>query len=233
MAAGGRGASARPGRPDVPVDEVRDYEKINGEVVRLLDEGHDRIRLTGVNRQRLLLLGLRGSWSASILVDGPAGPELGAEMDAPDLTVFSRGASDGAGRSLRSGRIVILGDAGDVTGYLQRGGTILVIGRSGSRSGLGMSGGNLILLGESGRLTGERQSGGYLLAADSVGPNAGYCRGGGLFDRGAERSDSGEISRLRSVFPNWPPRRSDPAVRVELERLILLLRRGRGRGEPS
>ena len=70
--------------PVIVVPEVRDYTKINAELTRLLDAGHRRVRLAGVDGQRLLARGLRGDWSAEVIVEGNAGPELAADLIAPN-----------------------------------------------------------------------------------------------------------------------------------------------------
>jgi glutamate synthase domain-containing protein 3 len=180
------GPASDPAGPTPPVvtlnvPEIRDYEVINKELRRLLDEGAPRIVLAGVEGQRLLGFGLSGNWPATIVIDGRAGPELAARLDASNLTIICRGdAADGAAGGLRAGRIVIEGDAGDGLGYAQAGGTILVKGNAGHRAGLMQAGGSLIVLGDVGRLAGDRQGGGLLVAhRGRVGPHAGKGRVGG------------------------------------------------------
>ena len=118
-------------------------------------------------------------------VEGHAGPELAAELDAPGLTVVCRGpVADGAARDLRAGRVIILGDAGDALAYSQRGGTVLVAGSSGHRAGLGLAGGSLVMLGQvgqAGRRASERR-------ADLGGRRAGSARTPG--EGGAEVGSS-------------------------------------------
>jgi glutamate synthase domain-containing protein 3 len=178
-ASDGAPAKPEPGAgATLAVPEIRDYELINKELTRLLGAGVRRVVLTGVEGQRLLGFRLRGDWSATIVVEGHAGPELAAEMDAPGLTVLCLGdAADAAGRGLVAGRLVVEGDAGDGLGYAQRGGTILVRGDVGHRAGLMQAGGSIVLLGKVGRLAGERQTGGLLVAqGDRLGPHAGRGR---------------------------------------------------------
>ncbi|HWE37665.1 MAG TPA: glutamate synthase [Isosphaeraceae bacterium] len=167
--------------PTVVVPEVREYTRINAEVARLLDLGATRVRLAGVEGQRLLLAGLAGPWSATVVVEGRAGPELAAGMDAPGLTVVCHGdALDGAGSNLKSGRLWVLGDAGDAVGYAQAGGAIVVAGAAGHRAGLNMNDGVLILSGAVGRLAGERQAGGRIFVKEGhAGPHLGHGRRGG------------------------------------------------------
>jgi glutamate synthase domain-containing protein 3 len=167
--------------PVLPVAEIRDYERINSQLAQMLDDGLHRIRLTGVDGQRLLVSGLKGNWSAVIDIEGDAGPELAAGLDAPNLVVLAHGSTaDGAGRNLRQGHVLILGDATEATGYRQAGGVIVVTGKSGNRGGLELSGGTLILAGPAGRLLGDRQTGGRIFAlAGAEGPHAGHARNGG------------------------------------------------------
>jgi glutamate synthase domain-containing protein 3 len=165
----------------LPVPEIRDYQRINVELTTLLDSGHRHIRLAGVEGQRLLVSGLRGAWDAIVEVEGQAGPELGAWLDAPGLTVFCRGgAGDGVGSGLTDGLIVVGGDAGAAVGYAMRGGAIVVAGATGPRAGLNQAGGALLLCGSVDRLAGERQSGGRLFAlADRLGPHVSRGQRGG------------------------------------------------------
>lgn len=171
--------------PTLPIPDIRDYERINAELVQWLDNGHAHVRLAGAEGQRLLVAGLVGAWSAVVEVEGRAGPELAAGMDAPGLTVVCRGpAADGAARSLRAGRVLILGNAGPSIGYAQAGGVILAARGVGPRAGLNQKGGVLILLGPVGQLAGERQSGGVVFAhVDRLGPHASRGQRGGRFIR--------------------------------------------------
>ena len=126
-------------------------------------------------------LASRAAGSATIEVDGNAGPELAAELNAPGLTVVCRGsAADGAGRGLQAGKLLVLGHAGVALGYFQKGGLIVAAGDAGARAGLCQSGGELVLLGACGPLTGERQAAGRLfLDKDLAGPHLGHGRRGG------------------------------------------------------
>ena len=169
------------GVPSLSVPEIRDYEKLNAELVVLLDQGHGRVRLDGAEGQRLLGAGLRGGWNAVVEVEGRAGPELGFGLDAPGLTLVCRGsADDGAGSRMRAGRVVVGGDAGAGAGYAMTGGSLVVLGTAGPRAGLNQQGGVLLLRGEVGPLAFERQAGGLALApAGRIGPHAGRAPRGG------------------------------------------------------
>lgn len=166
---------------EIPVALVRDYQRINRELIVALDAGQRRLRLTGAEGQRLLVSGLAGPWEAVIEVDGDAGPELAADLDAPGLTVLCSGkAADGAGRGLKAGRLAIRLDAGDAVGAAMSGGSIVVAGRTGHRAGLGQRGGTLVLLGAVGRLAADRRRGGFVLADPArLEPPAGRPRGDG------------------------------------------------------
>jgi glutamate synthase domain-containing protein 3 len=198
------------------VPEIRDYHAINAAIIRHLDAGCGTIRLAGVNGQRLLAAGLAGTWSGVIEVDGDAGPELAAGLDAPGLVVFCRGrAADGAASRMRAGRVLVLGDAGTAFGYGMAGGLAVAAGNAGPRVGLRQAGGDLVVLGETGSLAGECQSGGRLFAfRDRNGPHAGHGRGGGRFvlvdrdgptDRGreADETDRVELIGLLEGFRPW------------------------------
>jgi glutamate synthase domain-containing protein 3 len=193
------------------IPELRDYQRINAELVQRLDGGATRIRLLGAEGQRLLLAGLAGAWSALVEIEGDAGPELAASLDAPGLTVVAQGASaDGAGSGLRSGRLILRGATGDALAMSQEGGTILAAAAAGHRAGLGQRGGLLVILGAVGRLAGERQAGGWLFAyRDRLGPHAGHGRSGGSFIRLEPTADYGlasaEAEILRSALQAAAP----------------------------
>ncbi len=215
------GPGARP-VPDLtlPVPEIRDYRQINAQLAQALDAGARHVRLAGVERQRLLVEGLRGGWDAVVEVEGPAGPELAAGLDAPRLRVVALGtADDGAGRGLCAGRLLILGGSGDCLGYAQRGGAIVAAGPVGHRAGLDQAGGLLFLAGPVGRLLAERQSGGTaLFLSGEAGPHAGLGRRGGrlaavgsatAYPGGAEVVGPEDLSALeetlRGLEPWLPP----------------------------
>lgn len=191
--------SERPEQPVVvSIPDIRDYERINAELLQRLDEGHAHVVLQGAEGQRLLAAGLKGSWTAVVEIVGRAGPELAADLEAPGLVVVCRGgAGDGAGRRLRAGRVVILGDAGPALGYFQEGGAVIAAGAAGARAGLNQRGGDLVVLGDVGRLAGERQQGGRLYVRDDrLGPFAGRGRQGGRLIRLPAGELEGRLSFL-------------------------------------
>ncbi|MEW4567117.1 glutamate synthase [Tautonia sp. JC769] len=196
---------------EIPVSLVRDYQQINREILLALDSGHRLVRLTEVEGQRLLASGLRGPWDAVIEVIGNAGPELGAGLDAPGVTILCHGsAADGAGRGLRSGRLAISERSGDALGAWMSGGAIVVRGATGHRAGLRQRGGTLVLLGEAGRLLADRHSGGLIMADPGVITSAsGRGRSEGLlvplpqhsrgFDALSRAHANGLLSTLRGL----------------------------------
>ena len=193
---------------ELTVPELRDYRRINAELSHLLDAGESVVRLAGVEGQRLLLHGLRGTWTGMVELHGWAGPELAAELDAPNLCILCFGhAAEGAGRGLHAGSLLIAGAAGDAVAYGQSGGVIVVAGAAGARAGLNLSGGTLALLGASGRLAGERQFGGRIFArADALGPYPGHGRRGGIFSRILPVTDArgpGDAFDLSSETLDW------------------------------
>ena len=176
------------------VPEIRDYERVNLEIVGRLQAGFRRILLQGVEGQRLLVSGIAGDWEATVIVEGRAGPDLGAGLNAPKLKVVCQGdVADGVGHSLRAGFIQVVGDAGTCAGYGQRGGVILLEGNVGPRAGLNQKGGLLVLLGTTALLAGERRTGGTLAAfGDRLGRLANYAATGGrslALDREELRDD--------------------------------------------
>jgi glutamate synthase domain-containing protein 3 len=191
------------------VPEIRDYRAINQELVRHLDQGCRSLRLTGALGQRLLASELRGPWGAVIEIEGDAGPELAAGLDATGLTVVCRGsARDGAASGLKAGCVLVLGRVGTALGYAQRGGLAMVAGTAGARAGLGQLGGDLILIGRAGPLVGERQSGGRLITHADLGPHAGRGRRGGRFlrlDQRREPLEEDDRAALECAFTTFAP----------------------------
>jgi len=177
------------------VPELRDYHRINAELVRRLDRGDARIRIEGAEGHRLLLAGLTGTWRATVEILGRAGPELGFGTNAPGVTVVCRGPSgDGAGSGFRAGTLALMGPSGTAVGYHQRGGLIVAAAAVGPRAGLCRRGGDLVILDSAGPLAGEAQRGGRLfLPVGQVGPQWG---------RGASGGD-------RLWIPSWRPAGAD------------------------
>jgi glutamate synthase domain-containing protein 3 len=179
------------------VPELRDYSQINAELVRRLNLGQTHVRLTGVAGHRLLAAGLDGPWHAMVDVEGDAGPELAAAMNAPNLSLRCLGtAADGCGSGLKAGRLLVRGSIGVALGYFQHGGLIVAAGDVASRAGLCQQAGDLVLLGRAGPLAGERQAGGRLFLQQSLaGPHAGRgARGGKRLDLDARLGDRGKLS---------------------------------------
>jgi glutamate synthase domain-containing protein 3 len=199
-----RDGGQAPPIPSLSIPEIRDYQKINAELVALLDRGHQLIRLEGAEGQRLLVSGLRGQWNAVVEIIGWTGPEVTANLDAPGLTVVAKGpTADGAARGLKSGRVLILGDAGDASGYEQSGGVLVIAGSAGHRAGLAQSGGILAILGSTGRLACDRQSGGLMfLPGGTPGPHAGRGRQGGRLIElsGTDRFDDEDAEAWQAVL---------------------------------
>lgn len=149
---------------EILVPEIRDYHQINREVARLLSTGATRVRLMGVDGQRLLLSGLEGPWSATLEIVGTTGPDLAFGMNAPGVRAIVMGsAGAGAGYGLKAGTVLIVRDAAEGVGARMEGGTVIVAGTAGHRAGYRQSGGRLLVLGPAGRLAGDRRTGGTLL----------------------------------------------------------------------
>lgn len=202
----------------IPIPEIRDYRAVNLEIVRLLEQGHRTIRLAGVGGQRLLAARLTGDWEAEIVVEGDAGPELAAGLNAAGLTIIGEGtAEDGAASGLCAGTVAVMGPVGTAFGYAQRGGLAVAVGRAGPRAGLLQAGGDLVLLGGAGPLAGERQSGGRLFARGKLGSHQGHGRRGGQFiwmgTAGRARNDADRAAWLSIMAPirRWVNMADPPA----------------------
>lgn len=195
----------------IPIPEVRDYRAVNAAIVAHLGRGHKTIRLAGMRGQRLMASGLSGPWSATIVIEGDAGPELAAGLEAPELSIVCQGhAADGAASGMRSGRLVVMGPAGPAFGYALKGGLAVAAGSVGPRAGLNQAGGDIVLLGQTGALAGERQAGGRLFAiADRLGPHASRGhRGGRLVEipsacEPAGNADASEMLRALEPVRWW------------------------------
>lgn len=195
------------------IPDIREYDRINAELIQCLEDGARHVRLLGAEGQRFLAAGLAGPWDAVIEVEGRAGPEIAAGLDAPRITVVCRGpVADGAGRGLRSGRLVVLGNSGESVAYGQVGGTVFIAGDAGHRAGLNQYGGVLLIRGAVGRLAGERQNGGWLFASDNrVGPHAGRGQRGGRFvrlpsqDPAASSLDPSALETYRKTLADLAP----------------------------
>ena len=183
--------------PVIMIPEIRDYKRINAELIDLLNRGHRTIRLESAEGQRLIASGLMGTWSATIEIHGWTGPETAANLNAPNLTILANGPSlDGAARGLRAGRVLFSEDVGDAAGACQSGGTLVVSGSSGHRTGLGQAGGHLAIFGASGRLAGERQVGGWIfLRGRPIGPYLGRAGRGGRIVTRFDPEDLDDLDR--------------------------------------
>ena len=190
--------------PPIIVPELRDYQQINAELVRRLNLGQRHVRLEGVEGQRLLVSRIAGPWQAVIEIEGNAGPELAAELNAPGLIVVCRGsAADGAGRGLVVGPTGHPPELRHRPGLLPGGGLIVACGDVGPRAGLNQKGGGLVLLGRSGCPDGRTADGGRLFLKPALtGPNLGFGSRGGrridlpVDDAIAGRARSGRPTRL-------------------------------------
>jgi len=193
--------------PELPVALIRDYRRVNRALVERLEAGAARIRLTGVEGQRLLAAGIQGPWMAHIEIDGEAGPELAAGLNAPGLTLLCRGpAADGAAANLKAGRVVLHASAGDAAGIGLSGGCLIVHGPAGHRAGLRQQDGAILLLNQVGRLAGDRQAGGRLfLDPARAGAGLGRGRTGGWIGPLRPQDDPVAQAVWRDAFQNLPP----------------------------
>lgn len=112
------------------------YKEVNEWIHEAVDAGAKRIVLKGINGQRYIGNGLKGT-HVRIDIHGVPGNDLAAFMDGPTVWVHSNG-QDGIGNTMNGGKVVVLGDAGDVLAYGMRGGKLFVKGNVGYRVGIHM-----------------------------------------------------------------------------------------------
>ena len=170
-----------PPAPPIVVPELRDYQQINAELVRRLNLGERHVRLEGVAGQRLLVSRIAGAWRALIEVDGNAGPELAAELDAPDLTVVCRGERRRWRRPRPGGWTALHRGRGRCGHRLFPAGRADRRGRRRRTEGRpGPAWGRPCTSRQGWRLAGERQAGGRLFFKQGrIGPHAGHGRRAG------------------------------------------------------
>jgi formylmethanofuran dehydrogenase subunit C len=178
------------GNEQVPLG---DFLRISGSA-----EIDQTLRLTGdFSRVHGIGTGLNGG---TILIEGPAGLEVGGKMTAGNIVVqgsaddwagmqmrggtlriqgnagnFVGAAPPGARRGMTRGRILVQGSAGHAVGAQLRRGLIAIGGDCGEGAGAGMIAGTLCLLGKAGRQIGLGMQRGTVLAlelpAESVPPH--------------------------------------------------------------
>ncbi len=161
------------------------YRELNERVRELAAEGYARIVLDGVNGQRYIGGGMKSS--ATIVINGVPGNDLGAFMDGP-VIIVNDNAQDGVGNTMNNGKIVVKGHAGDVIGYGMRGGKIFVTGDVGYRVGIHMKSYKdqvpvVVAGGRAGDFFGEYMAGGVLVLlglGTGGGPPAGSYLGTGM-----------------------------------------------------
>jgi formylmethanofuran dehydrogenase subunit C len=150
----------------------------------------DTLRIEGVGLELLRGLG-RGMTSGRLIVDGPAGDDLGSELAGGSIEVAGNvGAC--AGMGMTGGSIRIGGDAGDALGGAvpgakagMRGGTILVRGRAGNDVGRSMRRGTIAVQGGAGDGFGINMIAGTLAALGPLGIATGLgMRRGTILARG-------------------------------------------------
>ena len=144
----------------------------------------------------------------------------------------------GLGRGMRSGRLVIEGDAGAGVGAEMSGGTLEVMGQAGTFAGAGMSGGTLRIHGDAGddcagAWPGADQgmSGGWVLVGGGVGARAGrLMRRGHLVIQG----EAGEALAWEMIAGSIVALgRCGPLPGAGMKRGTLLLAQGTDRLPPT
>ncbi|MBU2580980.1 MAG: formylmethanofuran dehydrogenase subunit C [Alphaproteobacteria bacterium] len=138
---------------------------------------------------------------------------VGAE-NAGGLIVVDGHAGANAGRRMKSGRLDILGNAGDYLASNLRGGLIVVGGSAGAHLGGphsgekdGMAGGNVVVKGNTGELSGERMRRGSIIVKGSMGRDAGArMMGGTIFgEQGLSAGAGVQMRRGTLIGPTLYP----------------------------
>ncbi len=112
------------------------YRHLNENLRKALAAGATDITVKGVRGQRYICAGFTAERPASLTIEGIPGNDLAAFMNAP-LTIRVKGnTQDGVANTMNEGKIVIEGDAGDVSGYSMRGGKLFIGGNAGYRVGI-------------------------------------------------------------------------------------------------
>jgi formylmethanofuran dehydrogenase subunit C len=128
----------------------------------LINTGKDaeyRLHTEHIER-RIESLGFMNTKKLVIL--GPAGSSVGHSMRSGEILVKGD-AAERAGDAMRGGKLEIEGNAGRNPGWIMGAGTILVRGNAGRMAGHGMNGGKLEILGDVEGFPGCECSGGTVL----------------------------------------------------------------------
>lgn len=143
----------------------------------------------------------------------------------------------GIGRGMRSGTLVVEGDAGDDTGLEMAGGTLVVHGSAGARTGAaspgakrGMTGGEIVVLGAAGDFTGACMRRGLIAVAGGTGAGTAEAAiagtvvvGGATGPHPGRWNKRGSLVALGTIAPSptyaYACTYRPPAVAVLLRRL--------------
>ena len=107
--------------------------KLNEKIRKTIRDGHKQIIIQNVTGQRYIASGIKDLVEIDIF--GIPGNDLGVFMDGPKVVVHGN-AQDVTGNTMNSGEIIIHGDVGDITGMSARGGKIFIQGNVGYRTGV-------------------------------------------------------------------------------------------------
>ncbi|MDW7675851.1 MAG: hypothetical protein SCK28_15105 [Bacillota bacterium] len=141
------------------------YKNLNEKIFNLINEGHQKIKLVGVNGQRYIGTGIASR--SHIIMEGTPGNDMAAYMNGSTIEVFGN-AQDAAANTMNDGEIIIHGHTGDTLGYAMRGGTIYVRDYVGYRVGIHMKEYEekvpvIVVGGNAGDFLGEYMAGGILI----------------------------------------------------------------------
>jgi formylmethanofuran dehydrogenase subunit C len=158
----------RVGNASLPLAELFDVHGSSGDERLTLEGDLKTVRGLG-----------RGMARGHLVIQGDAGPQLGAEMSGGRIDVTGD-AGDWAGAEMREGVLHILGNVGAFLGAAcpggrrgMRGGVIMVEGNAGEDAGLLMRRGLIAIRGHAGGGLGRSLIAGTIVAMGGVGPRLG------------------------------------------------------------
>jgi len=197
------------------------YTPLNQMIRKAVSAGACEIILKNVMGQRFIGDGLTGS--ATIIVDGVPGGDLGMFMKGPTIIVHGN-ADHAPGNTMDEGLIVIHGSSGDATAHSMRGGRVYIRDNIGYRGGIHMKQYQeklpILIIGKSSHaFLGEYMAGGLIIMLRMDEPDdvpfaemgiASGIHGGEIYIRGdvadwslgigsaARRATSDEVSKISS-----------------------------------
>ncbi len=141
------------------------YRELNNLIRKYYQNGIKKFLLKGVNGQRYIGSGIKGS--PHLTIEGTPGNDLAAFSSGISIAIKGN-AQDAVGNTMNDGKIVIHGHAGDAVGHSMRGGRIYIKSYAGYRVGIHMKEYQdqipvIIIGGKAGDFLGEYMAGGVII----------------------------------------------------------------------